>query len=521
MRLFTRFFSKIVLFFLIIVQFGALQAQNYPIGSATFTFTGSDGSTFTTNVYYPAMTAGTNTAVADGQFPVVAFGHGFTINATAYSYLSDFLATKGFVVALPTSNTGASPNHTQFANHLKVSVEQVTAKGNDASSIFFGKINGKTAIGGHSMGGGCTYLAAATAPDVDCIFTLAAAPNTTPTTALSVAPSVAMPSLVVAGVEDCVVDTSNQRNLYNATASACKTFLKIVGGTHCQFTDGSGEAGTCYFGEGFSCFAYGPYSSIGNQHTITLDVVLPWLQFYLQNDCTAWQNWVDYANTNAGFSWSSPDVSCGIDLSDTDNDGVLAHCDNCPLDANADQLDSDQNGIGDACEIALCVVDMNLSGNAASGSNETYTVSDYIASNQQINSGATVLYDAGAYIQLIQNFWAQQGSDFTAQIGGCANKQWQTAAAGRPFSSELFPNPAVGGTLPTLHLLSNKENLRVAVIVLDIQGRVVYEENETLLQSGIARDMVLPLSHLQTGLYWVEVRSDNGWRGGHKLMWSR
>jgi len=43
------------------------------------------------------------------------------------------------------------------------------------------------------------------------------------------------------------------------------------------------------------------------------------------------------------------DVSC-TDCYDVDGDGLCAMDDNCPVHANADQLDSDQDGIGDACE---------------------------------------------------------------------------------------------------------------------------------------------------------------------------
>lgn len=35
---------------------------------------------------------------------------------------------------------------------------------------------------------------------------------------------------------------------------------------------------------------------------------------------------------------------------DTDGDGILDACDNCPTNANADQADADQDGMGDACE---------------------------------------------------------------------------------------------------------------------------------------------------------------------------
>ncbi|HUN82094.1 MAG TPA: thrombospondin type 3 repeat-containing protein, partial [Phycisphaerae bacterium] len=35
---------------------------------------------------------------------------------------------------------------------------------------------------------------------------------------------------------------------------------------------------------------------------------------------------------------------------DSDHDGIINACDNCPSVVNADQLDSDGNGVGDACE---------------------------------------------------------------------------------------------------------------------------------------------------------------------------
>jgi len=42
--------------------------------------------------------------------------------------------------------------------------------------------------------------------------------------------------------------------------------------------------------------------------------------------------------------------ACEILTIDTDNDGVIDSLDNCPNIANADQLDTNNNGIGDACE---------------------------------------------------------------------------------------------------------------------------------------------------------------------------
>jgi len=55
----------------------------------------------------------------------------------------------------------------------------------------------------------------------------------------------------------------------------------------------------------------------------------------------------------AKLLFEDPDP-CAAAGGDTDQDGVCDDNDNCPLTANADQADSNNNGIGDACEIIAC-----------------------------------------------------------------------------------------------------------------------------------------------------------------------
>lgn len=54
--------------------------------------------------------------------------------------------------------------------------------------------------------------------------------------------------------------------------------------------------------------------------------------------------------TDGNDTGTSTEPTTPVEPVDTDKDGVADESDNCPLDANADQVDADEDGLGDACD---------------------------------------------------------------------------------------------------------------------------------------------------------------------------
>ena len=75
--------------------------NGFQIGSAVVTFN-NNGRSIQTDLYYPSASGGSNADMIEGcGFPVVVFGHGFTIGTNAYDYLYEGLVPAGYIVAMP------------------------------------------------------------------------------------------------------------------------------------------------------------------------------------------------------------------------------------------------------------------------------------------------------------------------------------------------------------------------------------------------------------------------------------
>ncbi len=245
-------------------------------------------------VCYPATTAGTNAAIAAGQFPVIVFGHGFGIAISEYDVWCDAYASKGYIIAFPTTEGSVFPfpNHESFSLDMSFLIDHLLG----ASTPFPGSILGTSAIMGHSMGGGASWAAAATNPNITTMVTLAAAETNAPVSSIGAAPNITIPTLTLAGTSDCVVQNGGAPiDMYNALPAApYHVYLDIIGGSHCQFGAASGFS-ICTTGE--FC---GGFIPIADQHNQMLTSTCLWMDYYLKDDCQAFLDLQTYIDTNEG-----------------------------------------------------------------------------------------------------------------------------------------------------------------------------------------------------------------------------
>lgn len=278
--------SRLIVFCIALSGFGVTYGQPYQVGHITKTFTdaGRSNRSVPVEIYYPADVAGDNkpfAAAYAGKAPVISFGHGFVMNQDAYANIRDAVVANGYIIAFPTTEGSFSPSHSEFGKDLAFVLREVTALGSETTSLLYGKTDTNNCVMGHSMGGGAAFLARSYDPTIKAMVTFAAA-ETTPS-AISAASSVNAPSLVFAGENDCVTAPStNQRPMYDALTAACKHYVSIKGGSHCQM---AGASTTCSFGEATCTPA--PGITRAAQHAIINKYLVPWLNYTLKGNCAA------------------------------------------------------------------------------------------------------------------------------------------------------------------------------------------------------------------------------------------
>jgi pimeloyl-ACP methyl ester carboxylesterase len=223
-------------------------------------------------VWYPAQVDGVTPA--EGGFPTFVMAHGFVMSPLDYEGLAAALVSEGYVFASLGTEQGFAPSHADYGLDLAFVADQVAAA--EISGVLSASSNGRVAIGGHSMGGGAAWLAAAEQPAVDAVVVFA--PAETNPSAIAAGEEITVPVLVVSGADDAVTPPTTQHEPIYASAvnAPCRAFVSIAGGGHCGFAD----PGTlCDFGElGFSGLSH------AEQLALSLDVVLPWLAHFVEDN---------------------------------------------------------------------------------------------------------------------------------------------------------------------------------------------------------------------------------------------
>jgi dienelactone hydrolase len=172
-----------------------------------------------------------------GQYPAIAFAHGYGIDSSFYRGTLRALAAAGYVVIAPDSETGQSPSHVRLADDLNRSLRwlgQQSARGTRV--VPRGKVDpSRLAVAGHSMGGGVALLAATRSRSVDTVVTLAAA-DTAPMRASAAVRRLRVPSLFVVGTEDRIVPAASTTVMFRRAPSP-SLLASIRGGSHCGFME--------------------------------------------------------------------------------------------------------------------------------------------------------------------------------------------------------------------------------------------------------------------------------------------
>ncbi len=268
----------------------SLTAQTYEIGHTTITFSdpnrtggfgsgGGPGRQIQSEIYYPSDIAGNDVDPSNGEHPVIIFGHGFAMVWDAYANIWETLVPQGYILVFPRTEGGLSPSHSEFGEDLRIIAQAMQLEGYDNGSLFFTHVSDRTAIMGHSMGGGASMLAGENNTDIATIIGLA--PAETNPSAEQAAANVSVPTLILSADEDAVTPpVDHHLPIYNNLGASCNYFINIIGGAHCYYANTNFN---CDFGESAS----GGSISISRseQQNIMFRYIIPWLDLYLNGTC--------------------------------------------------------------------------------------------------------------------------------------------------------------------------------------------------------------------------------------------
>ena len=232
-------------------------------------------------IYYPEESGASGINATDpgnDRFPLICFGHGYLLSGIWYQHICDILVPQGYILILPNTESGLFPSHETLGEDMSFALNEISRLGTDSTFFLYGRIDTSMCLMGHSMGGGSLFLGAKMNGNVDAVVGLAAL-DTRPSSA-RVAASVTVPTLIFAGGNDCITPVNeHQIPIYNSSASPDKTYIMIIGGTHCQMGVSHPK---CIVGEKMARCCAG--ISEEEQLRILTRYLIPWLGYFLKGE---------------------------------------------------------------------------------------------------------------------------------------------------------------------------------------------------------------------------------------------
>jgi hypothetical protein len=303
-----RYFFYLLLF---LSATNSLSAQSFSLGHVQRAFVDSSRANrnVTCEIYYPSDIAGDNVSVATGTFPILVIGHGFVMSPSVYDIYWEALVPAGYIVIVTTTEGSLFPSHDNFGKDMAFLVTHLQSEAEVNGSLFWNAVATTSAVMGHSMGGGAAFLAMNENTSITAL--VAMAPAETNPSAISAASMINRPALVFSGINDCVAPPAeHQIPMYEALSSSCKTYLGIVGGDHCQFASPNFN---CTFGQS-TCSPQGTISA-SEQQADVLSNLIPWLDYYLKNDCVRGETFQSNIADNVAFEVQQNCVlGCGVGI---------------------------------------------------------------------------------------------------------------------------------------------------------------------------------------------------------------
>ncbi len=205
-----------------------------PVGirSVSFSHPLSANSTVTADVFYPALSAGQNTApdLANGPYPLVAFLHGYFAPPSFYSDLTAHIASYGFVVAAVGTESGFFQNIQNEAHDAHAMLHWVDEQGANPASFLYGmSADGPWSAVGHSNGAAAIFYALAWESRIEYVVSTEGNWFQIPTVS-----QFEGSFLSIGSSEDLLAPPSvNARRYYNeASATRRRVYAQIQGGGH-------------------------------------------------------------------------------------------------------------------------------------------------------------------------------------------------------------------------------------------------------------------------------------------------